>query len=137
MITRQQFIEFLKREGVLKQYVRNCVNGGISIRSITGSAIPQKYIIVAFGWALTPEGLDFWKNIDDKWQKELYNQLTPLIEGRFNFSVETEPKVHIPTQKMYTREEMIGFANWCIRIVGRYCDNGDLTAWEEGRKKDA
>lgn len=63
--------KFLKKEGVYDQFVANVEN------KVTNPLMLDDYIIYnimyAFIWDITPEGPDFWKNLDDK-----YNEATKV-----------------------------------------------------------
>lgn len=63
---RNEFGDFLQKEGVLAEYVEN---------SRMGYNIPieksQHYINCAFTWWKTKQGNDFWDNLFDKWDDKL------------------------------------------------------------------
>lgn len=68
------FIEFLKKHKVLDQYRNNVApyhgNELQFFRNIF-KRDPKGYVTGAFLWAGSPEGPDFWKDINQKWQSEL------------------------------------------------------------------
>ena len=40
------------------------------METVNGMGIPT-YVSTAFGWATSPEGYDYWDDIDDLWIEEL------------------------------------------------------------------
>ena len=56
--------KFLKKEGVYDQFIANTDEYWLKIKTINKR--PFDTIIEAFVWYKTPEGHDFWKNLDDK-----------------------------------------------------------------------
>lgn len=62
------FFIFLKQNKAYDAYMRNTscpdlVHGIVDLNFVS----PGVYIANAFFWAATPEGLDYWKLIDYKW----------------------------------------------------------------------
>lgn len=63
----KKFFEFLKKNKVLEQYLSN-------LDPITDfTRYPEDYISRAFHWYGTEEGDYFWRDIHEKWLKELKN----------------------------------------------------------------
>ena len=63
---KKQFIDFLKREGVIERYKRNWLfcdsyNHAKPIKN------KNHYISFAFLWQESPEGREFWSEISKKW----------------------------------------------------------------------
>ena len=56
--------KFLKKEGVYEKFVANVDEYWSKFNTINKCAFET--IIDAFLWRQTPEGHDFWKNLDDK-----------------------------------------------------------------------
>ena len=82
------FIEFLKDNNALKQYVKNVRNFKKSHfltwehytnpftiepleQCLNDSRWTDNLITCSFLWQRTPEGHDFWKNLNNKWKKQL------------------------------------------------------------------
>ncbi|MFA5656504.1 MAG: hypothetical protein WDA37_07135 [Dysgonamonadaceae bacterium] len=70
---KQAFINFLKREGILKLYVKN--SNGLAINATLKSKNPKEWISCMFTWysAEVPyysikDGYDFWRDVNLKWQ---------------------------------------------------------------------
>lgn len=63
----KKFFEFLKKNKVLEQYLSNLS------ASTDFNEYPEDYISRAFYWYGTKEGSDFWRDIHEKWLKELKN----------------------------------------------------------------
>lgn len=57
----------MKKNKVLEQYLSNLDD------DIDLLCYPEDYISRAFYWHGTKEGDDFWRNIHEKWIKELKN----------------------------------------------------------------
>lgn len=68
------FIDFLKENNCLDQYKNNVksfhVNDLIFFRNIFNQD-PKGYVTSPFLWVGSPEGPDFWKDINQKWKSEL------------------------------------------------------------------
>jgi hypothetical protein len=63
--------KFLKKEGVYEKFVANVDEYWSKIKTINKR--PFDTIIDAFLWYKTPEGFEFWKDLDDK-----YNEATKV-----------------------------------------------------------
>lgn len=70
---QQQFIEFLKKEEVIERYKRNWLfcdwyeyEQPIKKRGL--------YVLRGFLWASSPEGHDFWSEINNKWLEYMENK---------------------------------------------------------------
>ena len=63
----RKFFEFLKKNKILEQYLSNLYI------PIDLNEHPEDYINRAFYWDDTKEGFDFWRDIHEKWLKELKN----------------------------------------------------------------
>lgn len=74
------FIEFLKDNNLYDMYMSNMPKSDIEtygdIESILDSRIsnPEDYIISPFIWRDTPQGREFWFNIDNLWTNTINNQ---------------------------------------------------------------
>lgn len=59
-------------KGVWEKFKNNIktLNNHLDFNEVIGTAgIPHRLLIsVAFGWAASPEGFDYWENIDGKWR---------------------------------------------------------------------
>jgi hypothetical protein len=69
--TYQEFREFLRAEGCEAQFdlafLRH--NGHTALDAALWEASDAEHIIAhAFCWSATPEGRNFWQQIDHKWQ---------------------------------------------------------------------
>lgn len=66
------FIDFLKKHKVLNQYVNNVAryrgNELLFFRNIFKQD-PKEYVAGPFLWGCSPEGIDFWNGINQKWLK--------------------------------------------------------------------
>lgn len=65
----EEFIVFLRKHRVYKKYMSNLKEGGQTVEDMkaTGAA---GLINGAFVWRKTPEGHEFWRNLDDIWCKD-------------------------------------------------------------------
>ena len=61
---KEEFVKFLKEEGILETYVINSLSDYDDI--ITG---PYSYICCAFSWTYSPEGYEFWECIYMQWNE--------------------------------------------------------------------
>ena len=70
---KEKFIEFLKTHKAHSRYVRNAKNSNLTLDIITKTSkdTPQGWIARAFTWIKTPEGHDYWRNLDNYWREEL------------------------------------------------------------------
>ena len=74
-VIEERFIKFLEDEGALEAFrenLRQCSGetveehlGGVGVINITA------YVASAFGWSTSPEGYDYWDDIEDLWLEEL------------------------------------------------------------------
>lgn len=60
---------FLRRKGVLKKYVKNCIEDNECYESHLSH--PEIKIIESFVFDQTPEGFQFWQDLHDKFIKQL------------------------------------------------------------------
>jgi len=67
MNTIIEFIEFLKREEVYEDFVRNMKNDNFFEPYTDETPSPENFICASFIFNDTPEGSKFWLNIEDKW----------------------------------------------------------------------
>ena len=62
------FSTFLKQNGAYDSFKRNSSNPDFAHGIVDLDCVsPDFYVAGAFYWASTPEGLDYWKLIDYKW----------------------------------------------------------------------
>lgn len=66
-----KFKQFLKSHEVFVPYLDN---KHLPIEDIIKYFEPEHYISGAFDWGDTPEGVGFWKKINDEWINELNKQ---------------------------------------------------------------
>lgn len=62
-----KFIAFLKKNNCHEQFVKGLMWDNID--QLFAQNQPESYISAAFLWEETPEGLDFWLELDKKWLK--------------------------------------------------------------------
>lgn len=72
MLTKQNFIDFLKENNAFNAFQRNCINFGTSLTNLWDTlekieAGSKDIIGLSFPWDKTPEGAIYWININDKW----------------------------------------------------------------------
>lgn len=75
---KEKFIEFLKTHKAHSGYVRNAkTDHNTTLDNIAKNwkNRPQNWIGCAFDWDKTPEGRDYWGNLDASWKKELFFRL--------------------------------------------------------------
>ena len=70
---RDSFVDFLKDNDILEVYKKNCGENNTSIPEVLDSTTPDMWISRGFIWMESPEGLGFWIDIENKWNK-LYSQ---------------------------------------------------------------
>jgi hypothetical protein len=68
----EDFGDFLEENGVLDKFVNNFYKFGdgytLNYYLIINEEYKEDYIDSAFSWIKTPEGFDFWVDIDYKWR---------------------------------------------------------------------
>ena len=69
MNIRHMFIAFLRRENLLKEFLVNLKNDedNNSIHEFFKIHRPESFLMDAFFWCDTPEGVKTWNDLDDKW----------------------------------------------------------------------
>jgi hypothetical protein len=74
------FFEFLNEKGVRLAYEHNFFEGGHfkSLPSFFEVYSPINWMR-PFSWITSPEGLPFWRNLDEKWQK--YLETLPSLQN--------------------------------------------------------
>lgn len=91
--SRKEFIRFLKEEGVYVAFKRNfsldylrewfdndykqIVNGKSYYEAVGGA----NYISEAFYWKDTPEGFDYWSELNKKWGHNVFEENVFKEEG--------------------------------------------------------
>lgn len=65
----EEFIVFLKKHRVYKKYMSNLKESGRTVKTIKEIGAVG-LISSAFVWRKTPEGHEFWRNLDDIWGKD-------------------------------------------------------------------
>ena len=72
---KEQFIKFLKKHGALRKFKYNlrhvARHDDKDIDSFCKGNSETIYILSAFRWAVTREGLDYWHDLDKVWIKEV------------------------------------------------------------------
>ena len=67
-LSKSLFFTFLKQNGAYDSFMRNSYNPGDAYDIVDLDRLsPDFYVAGAFFWPSTPEGLDYWKLIDYKW----------------------------------------------------------------------
>lgn len=62
------FFTFLKQNKAYDLFMRNFSDPDLSLGIVLFNYnYPSVYISTAFRWASTPEGADYWRLLDDKW----------------------------------------------------------------------
>ena len=82
MFTFSDFLLFLYEEKCLVNYVENIKNdrtfgmqNDVKNRAdLISGLTPSSFLLSAFIWGLSPEGLYFWTNINIKWKKLISNE---------------------------------------------------------------
>ena len=70
------FIEFAFREDIGQQFACNITNHGYNMDMLRVLNLPDwMKVSHAFCWEDTPEGFDFWNDLNKKWHSERYNTL--------------------------------------------------------------
>lgn len=69
----KQFIKFLKRHGVYAKYMYYFYYYPLYCGKYHPlSHTEDKWILLAFDWECTKEGVNFWRNLNCKWMEEIY-----------------------------------------------------------------
>lgn len=63
------FVEFLRRKGYLAQYRRSVRNRFGNFTSYVNRFHPLFYLQYGFTWISTPEGFEFWSDLNEEWMK--------------------------------------------------------------------
>jgi len=65
---KKEFIRFLKKKRMYSKFIKNYKKRGsqYDIQDVVFNP-PCKYIIRAFEWGETPEGLQFWWDVETEW----------------------------------------------------------------------
>jgi len=75
---KKTFDEFLKKHRVYGKYYQNIRTSNLTVEWMIENVIKNNeedmLISGAFGWLNTPEGDDFWSNIDYLW-REYYDKI--------------------------------------------------------------
>ena len=81
---KRVFINWLKDLGLYDQFIRNvkayrmriCFNSDVSsfFESLKETPLDH-YMSRAFIWMSTPEGEEFWYNVDNMWRKYMYETI--------------------------------------------------------------
>lgn len=90
----KRFFYFLKKENALRHYLYNLKNilgdniqtQKIIIENVINclSSSPFCVIDFSFNWSCTPQGKDYWSNIDIKWYKFLLNRKDNITQIIFS-----------------------------------------------------
>ena len=75
MDLEKAFVQFLKSKKALGKFRKNLKTPARKYKKVKTlkklihhlSATPEDWIRYAFYWALTPEGVWFWKDLNDEW----------------------------------------------------------------------
>jgi hypothetical protein len=71
-----KFKKFLEENGALEAFETNCKNErSDSVKEIIGRWGLNCVLEVSFKWVNTPEGRDFWKTLNTKWEATCNEQL--------------------------------------------------------------
>ena len=78
-ITNDEFRQFLIDNNCYDQYIKNCYNSLLRINdfdiTLNFNKIEKRnregYISNAFVWEYSPEGENYWENLDDLWNEKL------------------------------------------------------------------
>ena len=77
----KEFIRFLMMHNAYGKYVFNYANASDYWKLIYhrgGAITPNKFFLRAFSWEKTPEGEDYWRNLNKMWGWKLLKLLTDL-----------------------------------------------------------
>ena len=71
---KKRFIEFLKKNEAYDKFVRNAqADHGATLDGIISRWTDStRWIGAAFNWDTTPEGREYWRNLDAAWKKVLF-----------------------------------------------------------------
>lgn len=66
----EQFKDFLTKEGCLDKFITNTetLDYTQTLEELAETNNPADYVIDAFGWYDSPEGGEFWEDINAKWE---------------------------------------------------------------------
>ena len=66
----EQFKDFLTKEGCLDKFITNTetLNYTKTLEELTETNNPANYVMGAFAWDESPEGGEFWEDINAKWE---------------------------------------------------------------------
>lgn len=102
MNAKRLFIEFLNDRAIVDPFIHNMIKDGSynAVSDLFDQESPESYVDAAFIWKdETPEGEDFWYDLDTKWRRVLkqherpfdpnvhddmrhYQSLPPCVVGR-------------------------------------------------------
>lgn len=88
------FKKFLEDNNALQQFVTNTTaNCGYS----TLKVFPEEILFYSFNWSLSPEGHDFWRDLNSDWVN--------LGKGQFNKKYKMEDVVLYLSTEVFNEEE--------------------------------
>ena len=85
---KRLFFDFLRKKGALKAYKKNFKNyrGKRSFDDVfSPDRLHCNYIVGAFSWISTPEGIWYWRTLQDEWYSIFHNKYDKLT--LFNLSI--------------------------------------------------
>ena len=72
---KERFIKFLKNKRLYSKFVRNLEGRSvwaiIQFEKFVTTRKPSEYVIKAFIWYETPQGHQFWCDVETEWLKEI------------------------------------------------------------------
>ena len=72
---KERFIKFLKNKRLYSKFVRNFEERStwtiIRFEKFVTTRKPSEYVIKAFYWDETPQGHQFWWDVETEWLKEI------------------------------------------------------------------
>ena len=67
-VSRMDFIKFLEHHCALAKFMRNLEDRGKYFIKYTSELQPPHWIASGFLWERTPEGREFWDNVNNWWE---------------------------------------------------------------------
>jgi len=73
---KDKFIEFLVKRELLEKFIKNAGMNDKAFKKYLKETSISDYVLSAFKWKYSPEGTVFWNEIDEKWRKEIEDEIT-------------------------------------------------------------
>ena len=73
----EKFIEFLERNNAWENFERNFIKQGTDVKNYRRlcKTLERSHLSIAFTWAKTKEGPEYWSRLNAKWRQECTHSL--------------------------------------------------------------